>query len=272
MNREIAGDLVQRWLKAESSDHALLVGCDYDDGQHEELLSITGVAPNLSLICDGPDGVVRVPLGLVRNGRLHAPDDSPLVAAIEALVAPHERREAEMRRDLGPGYPFSVSSSDIPTLHAAEMARRQDLLPDKQARERQFFALKRNDLHHQAVEVAKVWRRLASSRDEPWGDIAVALAAHLRATGHPVAAIQTVHETLEDRTLRATQHEKAKLWTVEAASWLDRYARKGGEASDLAKARQVAARVWAMEAEREHVEISHVYDRLKALEADPLRR
>ena len=272
MSQEIAGDLVQRWLKTASSDRALLVGCDYDDGKHEELLSITSVAPNLSLICGGPDGVERVPFGLIKNGRLHAPDGSPLIAAIEALVAPHERREAEMRRELSPGYPFSLSSSDVPVLHAAETARRQDRLPDKQARGQQVFALKRNDLHHQAVEIAKTWRRLALSMDQPWGDIAVALATHLRATGHPTAAIQVVHEALENRTLRATQHEKAKLWTVEAASWLDKYARKGGEAPDLVKARQVAARVWAIEAERDHVEISHVYERLKALEADPLRR
>jgi hypothetical protein len=272
MNREIKGELVQRWLKAEPSDHALLVGCEFDDGQREDLLTIVDVAPNLALICNGAAGVVRVPFGLIKAGLLLAPDDSLLHAAIEALVAPHERREAEMRRDLGPGYPFSLSSSDIPALHAAEMARRQDRLPDKFAREQQFFALKRNDLHHQAVEIAKTWRRLALSADQPWGDIAVALTTHLRATGHPTAAIQAVHQALEDRALRATQHEKAKLWTVEAASWLDKYARKGGEASDLAKARQVAARVWAIEAERDHVEISNVYGRLKALETDPLRR
>lgn len=272
MSREIKGDLVQRWLKAELSDPALLVGCDYDDGKREDLLTITGVAPNLSLVCDSAQGVVRVPFGLIKDGWLHAPDDSPLVAATEALVAPHQRREAELRRELGPGYPFSLSSSDLPMVHAAEMARRHDHLPDKAVREDQFFALKHNALHHQAVEIAKAWRRLALSRGEPWGDIAVALAAHLRATDRPVAAIQAVHEALEDRSLRASRHEKAKLWTVEAASWLDKYERKGGEAPDLVQARTAAGHVWNIEAEGDNAEINKVYYRLNAFEADPLRR
>jgi hypothetical protein len=110
------------------------------------------------------------------------------------------------------------------------------------------------------------------ARGEPWGDIAVALATHLRAADRPIAAIQSVEAALKDRTLGSTLHERAKLWTVEAASWLDRYERKGGEASDLVQARTAAGRVWNIEAERDHVEISNVYYRLKTFEADPLRR
>jgi len=266
---EIDGRLLQRWLKSEAADPALLDGCALDDGECDEPLPILEVdLARQTLVCAGPKGRARFPFGRLSDGLLVAPTtDHPAVAAVTASVSPQERAHQRMREELGPEYPRPFATvADLEAVHAAEMARRAGKLPERALRGPWVRALKRNELHRQGAQLAQSWRELANGCGAPWSDIALHLAWFQRQAGHPNRAIETARDFWRSKA-PASQTETAMLATVEAAAWIDRFERKGGAAPDLVEARRAAAKAYAISPT--DPEIQTVYQRLKAAEAGP---
>jgi len=215
-------------------------------------------------------GGARIAYARLATGTLVVEPGHPLIAAVEAGVSPQERLDKAMRLALGAEYRGDIANNDLPHIHAAEMSRREQRLPRKDDRYRQYRALKRNGQHLPGVQITQGWRTLARDAGEPWADIALQLATFLRASGQPTKAIAVAQEALGDKRLGASQHETAMLATSHAGAWLDKFERKGGERADLLAARTAIGRAYAIEAERDHPEIQNVYGRLRALE-DPQR-
>jgi hypothetical protein len=262
---DIDGRLLQRWLKTDAVQPALLRDCALDDGDCETPLPIVEVdMTRQALVCAGPKGRARIPFARLADCLLVAPGGHPAIAAIQACVSPDERVHARMLEDLGPEYPRSFASvADLEAVHAAEMARREGKLPERALRGPWVRALKRNELHRQGAQLAQSWRDLANAVGAPWSDIALHLAWFQRHAGHPIRAIETARDFWRSKA-PASQTEIAMLATVEAAAWIDRFTRKGGAPPDLVEARRAAAKAYAIAPT--DPEIQAVYQRLKAIE------
>jgi|GEM_PF-1525127 len=261
---EIDGRLLQRWLRTDAADPALLVGCAVDDGECDEPLPITQVdMARQAIVC----GRVRIPFPRLVDCLLVAPADHPAVPAIRACVSPEEQRLQRLKAELGDEYPRPFASvEDLETVHAAEMARREGKLPERALRGPWVRALKRNELYRQGAQLAQSWRELAHSLGAPWSDIALHLAWFQRHAGHPNRAIETARDFWASKAV-ASQTEIAMLATVEAASWIDRFERKGGAPPDLVEARRAAAKAYAINTT--DPEIKAVYQRLQAIADGP---
>lgn len=264
MEIEIDGRLLQRWLRTDGADCALLTGCAIDDGECDEPLAITQVdVARQALVC----GRTRIPFARLVDCLLVAPADHPAAAAVRACVSPQERAHQRMKAELGDEYPRPFASvEDLEAVHAAEMARREGKLPERALRGPWVRALKRNELYRQGAQLAQSWRDLAHELGAPWSDIALHLAWFQRHAGHPNRAIETVRDFWASKAA-ASQTEIAMLATVEAASWIDRFERKGGAPPDLLEARRAAAKAYAINTN--DPEIRAVYDRLRAAENGP---
>ncbi len=261
---EIDGLLLQRWLRADAVDPALLDGCAVDDGDCDEPLAIATIdLQRQILVC----GRVRIPFARLVDCLLIAPDGHPAIAAIRACVSPQEQRHQRMKAELGEEYPRPFASvEDLEAVHAAEMARREGKLPERALRGPWVRALKRNALYRQGAQLAQAWRQLANGTGAPWSDIALHLAWFQRHAGHPNRAIETARDFWASKAV-ASQTEIAMLATVEAASWIDRFERKGGAPPDLVEARRAAAKAYAINPT--DPEIKAVYGRLQAAENGP---
>lgn len=261
---EIDGRLLQRWLRTDAADPALLIGCGLDDGECAEPLAITQVdLERQALVC----GRVRIPFARLVDCLLVAPIDHPAIATVQACVSPQEKLHQRMKTELGDEYPRPFASvEDLEAVHAAEMARREGKLPERGLRGPWVRALKRNSLYRQGAQLAQSWRELANSLGAPWSDIALHLAWFQRHAGHPNRAIETARDFWASKAV-ASQTEIAMLATVEAAAWIDRFERKGGAPPDLAEARRAAAKAYAINTT--DPEIKAVYDRLRAAEEGP---
>lgn len=261
---EIDGRLLQRWLRTEGADPALLVGCAIDDGECDEPLAITAVdLERQAIVC----GRLRIPFARLVDCLLVAPAEHQVVAAVRACVSPQEKLHQQMKTELGEEYPRPFASvEDLEAVHAAEMARREGKLPERALRGPWVRALKRNELYRQGAQLAQSWRQLANSMDAPWSDIALHLAWFQRHAGHPNRAIETARDFWASKAI-ASQTEIAMLATVEAASWIDRFERKGGAPPDLIEARRAAAKAYAINTT--DPEIKAVYQRLQAIADGP---
>jgi hypothetical protein len=263
---DIDGRLLQRWLKTDAVEPALLVGCALDDGESEATLPILEVDLSRQvLICAAERGRTRIPFARLADCVLVAPAGHPAIAAVQACVSPEEKVHNRMLDELGPEYPRTFASvADLEAVHAAEMARRAGKLPERALRGPWVRALKRNELHRQGARLAQTWRELAHAVGAPWSDIALHLAWFQRHAGHPNRAIETARDFWRSKA-PASQTETAMLATVEAAAWIDRFARKGGAPPDLVEARRAAAKAYAIAPT--DPEIQAVYHRLKAMES-----
>ena len=261
---EIDGRLLQRWLRTDGAEPGLLVGCALDDGECDEPLAISQVdMVRQALVC----GRVRIPFPRLVDCLLVAPADHPVVAAIRACVSPEELRLQRMKTELGEEYPKPFASvEDLEAIHTAEMARREGKLPERALRGPWVRALKRNELYRQGAQLALSWRQLANAMGAPWSDIALHLAWFQRHAGHPNRAIETARDFWASKAV-ASQTEIAMLATVEAASWIDRFERKGGAPPDLIEARRAAAKAYAINTT--DPEIKAVYQRLQAIADGP---
>lgn len=263
---EIDGRLLQRWLKTDEADPALLTGCALDDGDSETPLPILEADLDRQvLICGAERGRTRIPFARLVDCLLVAPAGHPAIAAVQACVSPQEKVHNRMLDELGPEYPRAFASvADLEAVHAAEMARREGKLPERALRGPWVRALKRNALHRQGAQLAQAWRELANAAGAPWSDIALHLAWFQRHAGHPNRAIETARDFWRSKA-PASQTETAMLATVEAAAWIDRFTRKGGAPPDLVEARRAAAKAYAIAPT--DPEIQEVYHRLRAIEA-----
>ncbi|WP_454717319.1 hypothetical protein [Caulobacter segnis] len=261
---EIDGRLLQRWLRTDGAEPGLLIGCALDDGACDEPLAITQVdLERQAIVC----GRVRIPFARLVDCLLVAPAEHPAVAAVRACVSPQEKLHQQMKTELGEEYPRPFASvEDLETVHAAEMARRTGKLPERALRGPWVRALKRNELYRQGAQLAQSWRELANGMGAPWSDIALHLAWFQRAAGHPNRAIETARDFWASKAV-ASQTEIAMLATVEAASWIDRFERKGGAPPDLVEARRTAAKAYAINTT--DPEIKAVYQRLQAIADGP---
>ena len=266
IDAEIDGRLLQRWLKTDAAAPDLLSGCALDDGDREEPLPILEVdLRRQALICAAEQGRTRIAFARLADCLLVAPAGHPVIAAIRACVSPQERVHDRMRDELGPEYPRAFASvADLEAVHAAEMARRAGLLPERALRGPWVRALKRNELHRQGAQLAQTWRELANAAGAPWSDIALHLAWFQRHAGHPNRAIETARDFWRSKA-PASQTETAMLATVEAAAWIDRFSRKGGAPPDLVEARRAAAKAYAIAPT--DPEIQAVYQRLRTIES-----
>jgi hypothetical protein len=262
---DIDGRLLQRWLKTDDVQPALLSGCGLDDGDCEAPLPVLEVdLARQVLICAAPAGRARIPFARLADCLLVAPVGHPAIAAIQACVSPDERLHDRMRDELGAEYPRTFASvADLEAIHAAEMARRQGKLPERALRGPWVRALKRNELYRQGAQLAQAWRDLAHAAGAPWSDIALHLAWFQRKAGHPNRAIETARDFWRSKA-PASQTEIAMLATVEAAACIDRFTRKGGAPPDLVEARRAAAKAYAIAPA--DPEIQAVYHRLRAIE------
>lgn len=265
---EIDGRLLQRWLKTDMADPALLDGCALDDGDCDEPLPILEAdVARQALICAGDKGKIRIAFGRLADCLLVAPAGHPAIAAVKACVSPQEQAHQRMKAELGDEYPRPFASvADLEAVHAAETARRAGMLPERALRGPWVRALKRNELHRQGAQLAQAWRELANACGAPWSDIALHLAWFQRAAGQPNRAIETARDFWRSKA-PASQTEIAMLATVEAAAWIDRFDRKGGAAPDLVEARRAAAKAYAISPTDPEIQL--VYQRLKAAEASP---
>ena len=265
---EIDGRLLQRGLKTDAVDPALLAGCALDDGECDEPLPIVELdMARQAIVCMGGKARVRIAFARLIDCLLVAPDGHPAVPAIRACVSPHEQRHLRMKAELGDEYPRPFASvEDLEAVHAAEMARREGKLPERALRGPWVRALKRNELYRQGAQLALSWRQLANGMGAPWSDIALHLAWFQRHAGHPNRAIETARDFWASKAV-ASQTEIAMLATVEAASWIDRFERKGGAPPDLVEARRAAAKAYAINPT--DPEIKAVYQRLQAIADGP---
>lgn len=265
---EIDGRLLQRWLKTDAVDPALLADCALDDGESDEPLAILEIdLTRQAVVCDGGKARVRIPFARLVDCLLIAPAGHPAIAAVRACVSPQEQRLQRMKAELGDEYPRPFASvDDLEAVHAAEMARRERKLPERALRGPWVRALKRNELYRQGAQLAQAWRELANGMGAPWSDIALHLAWFQRHAGHPNRAIETARDFWASKAV-ASQTEIAMLATVEAASWIDRFERKGGAPPDLVEARRAAAKAYAINTT--DPEIKAVYQRLQAIADGP---
>lgn len=265
---EIDGRLLQRWLRTDAAEPDLLAGCALDDGECDEPLAIAEIdLARQAIVC--ADGKTRVRIAFARlpDCLLVAPAGHPAIAAVQACVSPEEQRLQRMKAELGEEYPKPFASvDDLEAVHAAEMARREGKLPERALRGPWVRALKRNALYRQGAQLAQSWRQLANAMGAPWSDIALHLAWFQRAAGHPNRAIETARDFWASKA-PASQTEIAVLATVEAASWIDRFERKGGAPPDLVEARRAAAKAYAINTT--DPEIKAVYQRLQAIADGP---
>lgn len=262
---EIDGRLLQRWLRTETAQPGQLVGCALDDGECDEPLPIVEVdLARQAILCVDGKARVRIAFARLPDCLLIAPADHPVVAAVQACVSPQEQAHQRMKAELGELYPKPFATvEDLEAVHAAEMARREGKLPERALRGPWVRALKRNALYMQGADLAQTWRRQAHALGAPWSDIALHLAWFQRHAGHPNRAIETARDFWTSKAV-ASQTEIAMLATVEAASWIDRFERKGGAPPDLVEARRAAAKAYAINTT--DPEIKAVYDRLRAAE------
>jgi hypothetical protein len=265
---EIDGRLLQRWLRTDAADPGLLVGCALDDGERDEPLPIVELdLARQAIVCADGKARVRIAFARLPDCLLVAPVGHPAVAAIQACVSPEEQRHQRLKIELGEEYPKPFASvDDLEVVHAAEMARREGKLPERALRGPWVRALKRNGLYRQGAQLAQSWRQLANAMGAPWSDIALHLAWFQRAAGHPNRAIETARDFWASKAV-ASQTETAMLATVEAASWIDRFERKGGAPPDLIEARRAAAKAYAINTT--DPEIKAVYQRLQAIADGP---
>lgn len=263
---EIDGRLLQRWLRTDAAEPARLIGCALDDGDCDEPLPIVEVdATRQAIVCASGKARVRIAFARLPDCLLIAPTGHSAIAAIQACVSPQEQAHQKMKAELGELYPKPFATiEDLEAVHAAEMARREGKLPESALRGPWVRALKRNELHRQGADLAQAWRQQANALGAPWSDIALHLAWFQRHAGHPNRAIETVRDFWLSKAA-ASQTEIAMLATVEAASWIDRFERKGGAPPDLVEARRAAAKAYAINTT--DPEIKAVYDRLRAAEA-----
>lgn len=265
---EIDGRLLQRWLRTDAAEPNLLIGCALDDGERDEPLAIVEVdLVRQAIVCADGKARVRIAFPRLPDCLLVAPTGHPAAAAIQACVSPEEQRLQRMKVELGEEYPKPFATvADLEAVHAAEMARREGKLPERALRGPWVRALKRNELHRQGAQLAQSWRQLANAIGAPWSDIALHLAWFQRHAGHPNRAIETARDFWASKAA-ASQTEIAMLATVEAASWIDRFERKGGAPPDLVEARRAAARAYAINTT--DPEIKAVYQRLQAIADGP---
>jgi len=265
---EIDGRLLQRWLRTDAADPALLAGCALDDGESDEPLAITTAdLARQVLVCAHGKALVRIPFARLADCLLVAPEGHPAIAAVRACVSPQEQLHQRMKAELGEEYPKPFATvEDLEAVHAAEMARREGKLPERALRGPWVRALKRNELYRQGAQLAQAWRQLANGMGAPWSDIALHLAWFQRHAGHPNRAIETARDFWASKAV-ASQTEIAMLATVEAASWIDRFERKGGAPPDLVEARRAAAKAYAINPT--DAEIKAVYGRLQAIADGP---
>ncbi|TAJ71490.1 MAG: hypothetical protein EPO51_14510 [Phenylobacterium sp.] len=269
----IDGELFLRWLRSDAADLALLAGCEFDDGERENLLSVTGADRRRQvLICVDDRGEARIAFSRLSKGFPVVPPGHPLIAAVEAGLSLQERADREAQQEMGPEFAIQFTSSvDLNRVHAAVMAFRANRLPEEAERYDQFDALKRNRLYAQGARIAERWRDLAKAAGAPWADIALNLAWFLRVTEQPLRAISAVEEFWRARGPRPSPRLRAALATVEAAAYTDKFERRGGQRPDLVAAWNAIGRAWAIEAERDHPEVSSVYRRLEGFGPDPRR-
>jgi hypothetical protein len=265
---EIDGRLLQRWLRTDATDPGLLVGCAIDDGECDEPLPIIEVdLARQAIVCADGKSRARILFARLPDSLLVAPAGHPAIAAVQACVSPQEQVHQKMKAELGEEYPRPFASvEDLEAVHAAEMARREGKLPERALRGPWVRALKRNELHRQGAQLAQSWRELANGLGAPWSDIALHLAWFQRHAGHPNRAIETARDFWASKAV-ASQTEIAMLATVEAASWIDRFERKGGAPPDLVEARRAAAKAYAINTT--DPEIKAVYQRLQAIADGP---
>lgn len=263
---EIDGRLLQRWLRTDAAQPRELAGCALDDGERDEPLAIVEVdTARQAIVCADGKARVRIAFARLPDCLLIAPAGHAAIAAVRACVSPQEQAHQRMKAELGELYPKPFASpDDLEAVHAAEMARRDDKLPERALRGPWVRALKRNGLYMQGADLAQAWRRQAHAVGAPWSDIALHLAWFQRQAGHPNRAIETARDFWGSKAA-ASQTEIAMLATVEAASWIDRFERKGGAPPDLIEARRAAAKAYAINTN--DPEIKAVYDRLRAAEA-----
>jgi hypothetical protein len=270
---DISGGEVFRWLvNVPLSDAAsVLIGCELDDGEADELLPIVGVnAERKCLVVELGYKRKHVPLRNLREGMVV--DDrpgTPLRHEIDASKTPAQQQleNAQHRlREFNINPAKIGNSDDVYVICDALEDYRDETIPNKNQRDERHGALKRADLNRIGAKIADQWYKGSSAVGEVIeSDICIKLTYFLRHSGQLDKAL-TITNAIEQQSsmFKLSPNEKSVLATMRAAILLDLY-EVHGDGDLLIQARKFSGMAWAIS---QSDEVSMVYNRLNKLEGN----
>lgn len=260
---DIAGAEIVRWLDSPGAEPELLVGCGFDDREHEDLLSILAVDLDGRRITYATRAATRsVPFARLADGAV-VPSDAlrkAVFAAIPARVR-EENAAYEEIRDLVPRRP--PSRDDLFVILEAVRDHRRGLTPERDARHLRAKALKRSGAWSAGVAIAGGWRDAAVAAGAwPQGDIAIHLARFQREAKDARGSLATLADLRFARPSMSGR-QRAIVATMEGAAHADLFEAQRRNAEHLEHAFACAAQAWAISPKDE--EANALYQRLHAL-------
>jgi hypothetical protein len=260
---DIAGVEIVRWLGSPEANADLLVGCGFDDGDSEELLSIVAVdLGHRRIMYAAPSGERSVPFARLAEGVV-VPSGA-LRAAVNAATPASVREEnaaLDEIRDLVPLRP--PSREDLFVILQAVRDHRHGVTPGRDVRHLRAKALKRSGAWSAGVAIAGGWRDAAIAGGAwPQCDIAVHLARFQRGAKDPRGALATLAD-LRFARLPLNERQRAIVATMEGAAHADLFEAQRRNAEHLERAFACAAQAWAIAPKDE--EANALYQRLHAL-------
>lgn len=226
-------------------------------------------APDTILACDQASLrlAIRTPTGRERVVALAdvyvVSTDGRLAAAVESLTSEADRADAEMRRRVFAfGIAKRIEADDLVALSNGIAALVEGVPPQTDRQRTLGLARKYGDART-VLRFTEAWRAFGEAQS--LGDVAIQHVACLREldrTRDALAATDILQSTDHGLPLSA----QSVLFTQRAALWMDLF-EIANDAALLARARQSAARSWAI---RPSEECSLVYKRLAKLERSEL--